>query len=203
MAGTVVADTLQADSTSTLVLKNGVANTPPTIQDSAGTQIGTFDRYEQEILKCIEYRDGVLYWKNDRNFKVKAGDKVGANCLGYLRFKLFGKTFANHRVIYFMHHGNFPEVVDHIDRDTLNNRIENLRAATKSDNKCNSKPHKDRKAKGSYLLNTGRYMSVIQKNGKREYLGVFDTAEEAQNAYAIAAIRVHGEFARASLGVTL
>jgi hypothetical protein len=44
MAGTVVADTLQADSTSTLVIKNGVANTPPTIQDSAGTQIGTFCR---------------------------------------------------------------------------------------------------------------------------------------------------------------
>jgi len=44
MAGTIVADTLQAASTSTLVLKNGVANTPPTIQDSAGTQIGTFCR---------------------------------------------------------------------------------------------------------------------------------------------------------------
>ena len=44
MAGIVVADTLQAASTSTLVLKNGVANTPPTIQDSAGTQIGTFCR---------------------------------------------------------------------------------------------------------------------------------------------------------------
>ena len=44
MAGIVVADTLQADSTSTLVLKNGVANTPPTVQDSAGTQIGTFCR---------------------------------------------------------------------------------------------------------------------------------------------------------------
>ena len=44
MAGTVVVDTLQAASTSTLVLKNGVANTPPTVQDSAGTQIGTFCR---------------------------------------------------------------------------------------------------------------------------------------------------------------
>ena len=44
MAGTIVADTIQADSTSTLVLKNGVANTPPTIQDSSGTQIGTFCR---------------------------------------------------------------------------------------------------------------------------------------------------------------
>lgn len=44
MAGTIVADTIQAASTSTLVLKNGVANTPPTIQDSAGTEIGTFCR---------------------------------------------------------------------------------------------------------------------------------------------------------------
>jgi hypothetical protein len=44
MAGTVVADTLQAASTSTLVLKNGVASTPPTVQDSAGTQVGTFCR---------------------------------------------------------------------------------------------------------------------------------------------------------------
>jgi hypothetical protein len=44
MAGTIVADQLEAASTSTLVLKNGVANTPPTVQDSAGTQIGTFCR---------------------------------------------------------------------------------------------------------------------------------------------------------------
>ena len=44
MAGTIVADTIQADSTSTLVLRNGVANTPPTIQDNNGTQIGTFCR---------------------------------------------------------------------------------------------------------------------------------------------------------------
>ena len=44
MAGTVIADNLQAAATSTLVIKNGVANTPPTIQDSAGTTIGTFCR---------------------------------------------------------------------------------------------------------------------------------------------------------------
>ena len=44
MAGTVIADNLQAAATSTLVIKNGVASTPPTIQDSAGTEIGTFCR---------------------------------------------------------------------------------------------------------------------------------------------------------------
>lgn len=44
MAGTIIADAVQAASTSQLVIKNGVASTPPTIQDSAGTQIGTFCR---------------------------------------------------------------------------------------------------------------------------------------------------------------
>jgi hypothetical protein len=44
MAGTVIADNLQAASTSQLVIKNGVASTPPTIQDSAGTEIGTLCR---------------------------------------------------------------------------------------------------------------------------------------------------------------
>lgn len=44
MAGTVIADNLQAAATSQLVIKNGVANTPPTIQDSGGTQVGTFCR---------------------------------------------------------------------------------------------------------------------------------------------------------------
>ncbi len=44
MAGTVIADAVQAASTSQLVIKNGVASTPPTIQDSAGTEIGKFCR---------------------------------------------------------------------------------------------------------------------------------------------------------------
>lgn len=44
MAGTIIADSVNAAASSTLVLKNGVANTPPTIQDSAGTQVGTFCR---------------------------------------------------------------------------------------------------------------------------------------------------------------
>lgn len=44
MAGTIIADSVNAASSSTLVLKNGVANTPPTIQDSNGTQVGTFCR---------------------------------------------------------------------------------------------------------------------------------------------------------------
>lgn len=44
MAGTIIADKVEAASTSQLVIKNGVASTPPTIQDSAGTEIGTFCR---------------------------------------------------------------------------------------------------------------------------------------------------------------
>jgi len=153
------------------------------------------------LSEYLEYKDGALYWVKSPNSKAPVGSKVGSNCHGYLRFKFRGKNYSCHRVIYFLQTGSWPEVVDHIDGNTLNNTIENLRAATKSDNKANSKPHKGRATKGAYRLKSGRYMSVIQKEGVRKYLGVFDTEAEAAMAYAKAAPYVHGEFAKPCIGV--
>jgi len=115
-----------------------------------------------------------------------------------LRFKFDGRTYANHRVIFYFYNGYWPELVDHADGNTQNNNINNLRAANHSENKANSKPHKERKAKGAYLIPSGRYMSVVQKNGIRNYLGVYDTEEQAQSAFAKAALEIHGNFARAA-----
>lgn len=155
-----------------------------------------------DLLKeYLEYRAGVLYWAKSPNSRAPVGSKVGSDCHGYLRFKFKGSNYSCHRAIYYLHTGELPEVVDHIDGNTLNNKIENLRAATKSDNKANSKPHKGRLTKGAYRLKSGRYMSVIQKEGVRKYLGVFDTEEEAAIEYAKAAPHIHGEFAKPCIGV--
>jgi hypothetical protein len=119
-----------------------------------------------------------------------------------MRFKLNGKTYANHRVIFYLHNGWWPKEVDHINTDTFDNRIENLRAATKSENQANGKPYNGRALKGCYTLKSGNYMAVIQKHKVRHYLGVFSTEQEAAAAYASAAATLHGKFARCTAEVS-
>ena len=148
------------------------------------------------LADYVDYQDGVLYWKKKPSRPVKVGDKVGCTVDDYLRFSFKKKTMANHRVIYFLHYGVMPEFVDHINGNTFDNRVENLRPATRSQNMANSKPHKARQAKGSYKLPSGKFMSIIQKDKVRKYLGVYDSEQEAENAYALMAKTMHGEYAR-------
>lgn len=88
-------------------------------------------------------------------------------------------------------------MVDHIDRNTLNNRRSNLRLATIAQNNLNTGIRKDNSsgAKGvSFHRGVGRWTSQISIGRKIQYLGCFDTQEAAALAYSAAAQRLHGEF---------
>lgn len=89
------------------------------------------------------------------------------------------------------------QIVDHRNMDTVDNRRENLRLATKSENQTNSGSHKDNKlgAKGVHL-NKGKFSAKICKDGKTVQLGRFETIGEASEAYIKAAKEIHGDFAR-------
>lgn len=92
-------------------------------------------------------------------------------------------------------------LVDHADGDGLNNRLSNLRAASRSQNAMNSGAHRDNASglKGvSWIRKSQKWTAWICANGRRVYLGVFDTSEAAHAAYADAAKKLHGDFARAS-----
>lgn len=78
------------------------------------------------------------------------------------------------------------DLIDHINGNGLDNRKSNLRLADKSLNAINSKIRSDNSTgyRGvTFNKKTKKYMAEISRNGKRTYLGLFNTAEEAHRAY--------------------
>jgi len=119
---------------------------------------------------------------------------------GYKKGVLLYKTYGAHRVIWAVHFGFWPKnMIDHIDRNPENNRIENLREAAASQNACNRGLRVDNTSgyKGVFWNNLNKnWRAKIKKKGKSYYLGSFPTAEEAYAAYCQAAEKLHGEYAR-------
>ena len=148
----------------------------------------------------FEYRDGNLYWIAHPTAAYLIGRQAGgANGNGYLSVRLMKKPYYVHRVIYEMHHGCAPELIDHADGDLQNNRIENLRPATKSQNAKNSKAPTTNKSGVKGVCREKRYGNwrvTARVDGKQKHIGVFPTLELAKAAYEAFTKPACGEFFR-------
>jgi hypothetical protein len=145
---------------------------------------------------------GVFTWLVDAGPR-KAGDRAGAVMPnGYRRIAYQGVRYEEHRLAWLFTHGRWPEaLIDHINRDPGDNRLCNLREATRSQNAANKKAHSTGRSglKGaSFHKPTGRWQAQIMRDGKKRFLGLFDTAEDAHAAYVVAARAEFAEFARAA-----
>lgn len=136
-----------------------------------------------------------LVWKRNKQPCIKAGQIAGKIDGDYYRIWFNGKRYRAHRIVWLIKTKSWPiECIDHIDHNTLNNKIENLRECTRGENKQNERIRKDNKCgyKGVYWYKlTGKWRSVISVNKKRISLGLFDTPEAAHQARLKAAKKLH------------
>ena len=119
---------------------------------------------------------------------------------GYVYVSCGNRHFLAHRIIWCWMTGEWPsKCIDHINGDPLDNRWENLRLATHSQNLCNSRVRSDNKVGVKGVCKSGkRYRATITFGGKTRHIGYFSTLEEASKARADYANQYHCEFARAS-----
>lgn len=141
---------------------------------------------------------GILVWNITRGSRAQRGDAAGSSDVnGYLCVRVDGWDYKVHRVAWLIHHGQWPDVIDHINGITSDNRLCNLRSSSQANNTKNSARHSDAAApyKGIYRANE-KWAACIFSDGVKHYLGVFATAEEAHAAYCGAARVLHKQFAR-------
>jgi hypothetical protein len=151
----------------------------------------------------FRYEDGNLIRIKAVRAHAGAG-KVGASAgsLNTKRGRFYvvveGVRVLRSRAVWVMHHGPIPDgmVIDHINRIKTDDRIENLRLASSSQNSCNQKKKNVAKSglPGVYPNGCGRWFSHIKMNGKQHHLGTFETKDEAHAAYVAASKELHGAF---------
>jgi hypothetical protein len=123
---------------------------------------------------------------------------------GYKRLKLNkGKVFKVHRLVAtaFIPNPDNKKCVDHIDGDTINNNVNNLRWCSQQENNCNRKVSKNNTSgvKGiSWNKDTKKWRATIRYNNKDYHLGLFSNIEDAVTARKLKANELFGEFTNQS-----
>lgn len=148
----------------------------------------------------FEYCDnGTLVWKVDRRVKCKGKEAGHTRPDGYVAVRLGKQRLLVHRVIFAMWHGYMPDVIDHIDGNPNNNRIENLREADNSKNQQNRKLDCRSKVgvkNVSYFRRDKNYMVRMKIDGKVRLFGYYKDLELADLVAAMAREKYFGQFAR-------
>jgi hypothetical protein len=151
---------------------------------------------QEELKKHLTYcpKTGLFTW-------IKTGKPASQNPnkSGYLRVRVAGRLYYAHRLAWLYMTGEWPDGdIDHINERKNDNRMLNLRACSRSENKQNVSLTKSNTSgtKGvGWAAREQKWRARIQHNGKDVHLGYFSTKKDAISAIREARLLLHGEFA--------
>jgi hypothetical protein len=146
---------------------------------------------------------GLFVWKISLGWKGAVGKEAGTpHQRGYISIMIDQKLYLAHRLAWFYITGQWPKNrVDHKDCDRANNRFENLREATNSQNNQNRRKRAGCRSrfKGvSWHVRDRMWEARIKLNRETIRLGLYKTEEDAHAAYCDAARKMFGDYARAA-----
>jgi hypothetical protein len=150
------------------------------------------------LRKLFSYVDGALIWSVEAAPRMRNKRAGALNGMGYRQIRIHGTIYPEHRVVFMYHYGWLPKMIDHIDGDPTNNRIENLRPCTQQQNRYNTRGWSKRQLPKGVTWNSKdkRYQAQLSISGKNTYLGQYVELEDAVAAVNNARRRHHGEFAK-------
>lgn len=141
-----------------------------------------------KLREVLEYNPdtGEFTWATRLSNRAIVGKRAGnVRTNGYINISIDNRHYLAHRLAWFYCYGSFPKKnLDHIDGDKQNNRIDNLRECTQSENNQNARRRIDNTSGHvGVIAFRGKWRAEIRLHGQSFGLGVFDTKEEAAAAY--------------------
>lgn len=157
----------------------------------------------ERLRELLDYdpETGELTWRVRRGGSVVAGSKAGGlQSNGYVYISIDGRDYLAHRLAWFYTTGlRLKNGVDHINLIKTDNRFENLREATQSQNCANTRRPANNTSglKGAcFDKRRCKWRAVLMVKRKYLHLGYFPSSEDAHDVYMNAARTHFGEFAR-------
>lgn len=143
----------------------------------------------ERLLQVLDYNPdtGIFRWKEAIGPRAQIGEIAGSRTKDshntYHRIHIDGRTYRAHRLAWFYVYAVWPtNEIDHINRNSLDNRVSNLRDATHSLNRLNSNLHRSNEIGHrniGFNRRSGKYRVRFIVKGQQHFLGSFKTLEAA------------------------